>query len=82
MGDDDEANKDRIYVDNSSPATLRYYGRTVSCTTIHEAIIAWRQLPHDVRNDATIKVEVAGGDIYQASEIERLYRRLRPTAVP
>jgi hypothetical protein len=82
MGDDGEANKDRIYIDDSLPATLRYYGRTVRCTTLHEAIIAWRQLPHDVRNDATIKVEVAGGDIYQASDIERLCRRPRPTAVP
>ncbi len=81
MGDDGEANKDRIYVDDSLPATLRYYGRTVRCTTLHEAIIAWRQLPHDVKNDATIKVEVEGGEIYQASEIERLYRRQRPPAV-
>jgi hypothetical protein len=80
MGDDNEANEDRIYVDDSLPATLRYYGRTVRCVTLHEAIIAWRKLPDDVRTDATIKVEVVDGNLYQASEIARLYRGPRPAA--
>ncbi len=75
MNDDDEAGKDRIYVDDSLPATLRYYGRMVSFATLHEAIIAWRKLPNDVREDATIKVEVEGGILYQAFEIARLYLR-------
>lgn len=79
MGDD-EAGKDPINVDDSLPATLRYYGRTVRFTTLHEAINAWRKLPNDVRNDATIKVEVEGGNLYQASEIARLYRR--PLSTP
>ena len=60
MTDDDEAGKDRIYVDDSLPATLRYYGRTVSCATLHEAVNAWRKLPNDVRTDATIKIDVEG----------------------
>jgi hypothetical protein len=71
MTDDDEAGKDRIYVDDSLPATLRYYGRTVSWATLHEAINAWRKLLNDVRTDATIKVEVEGGNLYPASEIAR-----------
>jgi hypothetical protein len=75
MGDDDEANEDRIFVDDSLPATLRYYGRTVSCATLHEAVNAWRKLPNDVRTDATIKVDVEDGNLYQSSEIARLYRR-------
>jgi hypothetical protein len=77
MNEDDEASEHRIYVDDSLPATLRYYGRTVRCVTLHEAIIAWRKLPDDVRTDATIKVEVGSGNLYQASEIARLYRRPR-----
>ena len=81
MGDDDAANNDRIYVDNSLPASLRYYGRTVNCATLHEAIIAWRSLV-EVGKDATIKVDVDGGDLNQASEVERLYQRPRPSAVP
>jgi hypothetical protein len=28
---------------------LRYYGRTVSCATLHDAIIAWRKLPEEMR---------------------------------
>jgi hypothetical protein len=80
MDDDDEANEGRIYVDDSLPATLRYYGRMVRCTTLHEAIVAWRKLPEDVRNDATIEVYVEGGTVYQASEIARLYRGPRPVA--
>jgi hypothetical protein len=63
MTDDDEAGKDRIYVDDSLPATLCYYGRTVSWATLHEAINAWRKLPDDVRTDATIKV---GGGVWQS----------------
>jgi hypothetical protein len=75
MNDDDKANKDRIYVGDSLPATLQYYGRSVTCATLHEAANAWRKLPEEVRNDATIKVDVEDGDLYQASEIARLYRR-------
>jgi hypothetical protein len=74
MNDDDEADKDRIYIDDSLPASLRYYGRTVSCATLHETIIAWRKLPEEVRKDARIKVDVEGGNLYQASEIARLYQ--------
>jgi hypothetical protein len=80
MNDDDETNEDRIYVDDSLPATLRYYGRMVRCATLHEAIIAWRKLPEDVRTDATIKVDEEGGSVYQASEITRLYRGPQPVA--
>jgi hypothetical protein len=80
MDDDDEAGKDRICVDGSLPATLRYYGRTVSCATLHEAVNDWRKLPNDVRTDATIKVDVEGGNLYQASEIARLCWRPRSIA--
>jgi hypothetical protein len=79
MNDNDEVNKDRIYID-SSPATLRYYGRTVRYATLNEAVNAWHELPNDVRNDATIKVDVEGGTLYQASEIARLYRGPRSIA--
>jgi len=73
MNDNDEMNKDRTYIDSSS-ATLRYYGRTVSYATLNEAVNAWHELPNDVRNDATIKVDVEDGTLYQASEIARLHR--------
>ena len=81
MGDEAEANNDRIYVDDSLPATLRYPGRTLVCETLHAAIIAWRKLGDGPRNDATIQVDVEGGNLYQASEIARLYRDPRPVAV-
>jgi hypothetical protein len=68
MNDDDEADKNRSYIDDSVPASLRYYGRTVSCATLHEAIIAWRKLPEEVREDARIKVDVESSHLYQASE--------------
>jgi hypothetical protein len=73
--DENEAGKERIYIDDTLPATLRYDGRTVTCATLHEAVNAWRKLPNDLRADATIKVDVEGGNLYQGSEIARLYRR-------
>jgi hypothetical protein len=67
---------DKIYVDASQPATLRHDGGSVECPTLHEAIIAWRKLPDKDRHQATI--QVLGGPLYTADEIDRLYHAPKP----
>ena len=69
---------DKIYVDASQPATLRYAGGLVECPTLHEAVIAWRGLSDKDRNQATIQVNVVGGQLYTADEINRLYHTPKP----
>jgi hypothetical protein len=57
MNDDDEAGKDRIYVDDSLPARLPYYGRAVGCATLHEAIklgASCRKTSGQMRNDSRL----------------------------
>ena len=67
---------DKIYVDASQPATLRHSGRSVECHTLQEAVIAWRTLPYKDRHQATI--QVLGGPLYTADEIDRLYHAPKP----
>ena len=67
---------DKIYVDASQPATLRHAGGSVECPTLHEAVIAWRALPDKDRHQATI--QVLGGPLYTADEIDRLYHEPKP----
>jgi hypothetical protein len=67
---------DKIYVDASQPATLRHSGRSVECPTLQEAVIAWRTLPDKDRHQATI--QVLGGPLYTADEIDRLYHAPKP----
>jgi hypothetical protein len=64
----------RIKVDDSLPATLHDRGEMTHCHTLQEAKIAWAHLPPDRQKNATIQVDVKGGAVYTASEIERLYR--------
>ena len=64
---------EKIYVDASQPATLRHAGGSVECPTLHEAVIAWRKLPDKDRHQAIIQVNVVGGPLYTADEIDRLY---------
>jgi hypothetical protein len=68
---------DKIYVDASQPATLRHSGRSVERPTLQEAVIAWRTLPDKDRHQATI--QVLGGPLYTADEIDRLYHAPKPT---
>ena len=67
---------DKIYVDASQPATLRHAGGSVECPTLHKAVIAWRALPDKDRHQATI--QVLGGPLYTADEIDRLYHEPKP----
>jgi len=67
--DEDE----KIYADPVQPATLRHAGGSVDCLTLGEAVIAWGNLPEAERKQATIKVNVPSGAIYNADEIDRLY---------
>ena len=71
-----EMTADKIYVDASQPATLRHAGGSVECATLHEAVIAWRELPDKNRPQATIQVR--GGPLYTADEIDRLYHEPKP----
>jgi hypothetical protein len=48
---------DKIYVDASQPATLRYAGGLVECPTVQEAVIARDNLPDNDRHQATIQVK-------------------------
>jgi hypothetical protein len=67
---------DKIYVNASQPATLRHSGHSVECPTLQEAVIAWRTLPDKDRHQATI--QVLGGPLYSADEIDRLYHAPKP----
>ena len=60
---------DKIYVDATQPATLRYPGGSVDCPTL----ISWHELPAKDREKATIKVNVADGPLYAAQDIDRLH---------
>jgi hypothetical protein len=69
---------DKIYVDASQRATLRYAGGSVECPTLQEAVIAWRKLSDKDRHQATIQVNVVGGPLHTADEIDRLYHAPEP----
>jgi hypothetical protein len=64
---------EKIFVDASQPATLRYSGQSVDCYTLGEAVAEFDRLPEGDRRQATIKVNVPGGATYTAEEIDRLH---------
>jgi hypothetical protein len=70
-GDRDMSEK--IYVDVSQPATLRYGSKLIDCPTLDEAVLAFDRLPEGDREQATVKVDVPGGATYTAEEIDRLH---------
>jgi hypothetical protein len=67
------AEPEKIYVDPTLPATLQHDGEFLECHSLEEAVLAWLRLPEEERKEATIKMNVAGGAIYTAAEIERLH---------
>jgi hypothetical protein len=69
---------DSIYVDASQPAVLHFADTTVECPTLHEAVIAWRRLPPEIKERATIRV--IDGPVYQAGEVARLTHGPAPSA--
>jgi hypothetical protein len=69
QGDEPE----KIYVDPALPATLRRAEGSVDCHTLEEAVLAWMRLPDSERAQASIKVNVAGGAVYTAAEIDQLH---------
>jgi hypothetical protein len=64
---------EKIYVDASQPATLRYGANVIDCPTLQEAVLVFDRLPEKDREQATIKVSVPNGPTYAAKEIDRLY---------
>jgi hypothetical protein len=68
-------NAEKIYVDASQSATLRHAGGSVECSTLREAVIAFHKLPAEDREQATIKVNIRGGNgpVYTAKEIDQLH---------
>ena len=62
---------DSIYENASQRATL-CVATKVDCPTLQEAVIAWRNLPGEQKETATIKL--ANGTVYTASEIVNLYK--------
>ena len=64
---------EKIYVDVSQPATLRYGTKLVDCPTLGEAVLALDRLPEGDREQATIKVNAPGAATYTAEEIDRLH---------
>ena len=64
---------EKIYVDVSQPATLRYGTKLIDCPTLGEAVLAFDRLPEGDREQATIKVNAPGGATYTAEEIDRLH---------
>jgi hypothetical protein len=67
-----------IYVDASLPATLRHPGGSIDCYTVQEAKMAWDRLSAKDREQSTIKVNVTGGAVYSAQEIDRLHYGPKP----
>jgi hypothetical protein len=72
----------KIYVDTAhqGPATLRRVGRSVNCQSLEEAVMAWHRLAATEREQATIKVNVPGGNgpVYSVKEIDRLHYGAKP----
>ena len=69
----DMSEAEKIYVDVSQPATLRYGTKLIDCPTVGEAVLAFDRLPEGDREQATIKVNAPGGGTYTAEEIDRLH---------
>ena len=59
----DMSEAEKIYVDVSQPATLRYGTKLIDCPTVGEAVLAFDRLPEGDREQATIKVNVPGAPL-------------------
>jgi hypothetical protein len=70
---------DRIYVDASQPAALKYDGKVVVCPTLEEAVVAFHNLPDALQAHASIEMEGASGGRFTHVEIQRLYYGARQT---
>jgi hypothetical protein len=68
---------EKIYVDASQPATLRYGTGSLDCYTLGEAGLEWTRLSEQNRERATIE---SGGRVYNANEIARLHVGPKPNA--
>jgi hypothetical protein len=64
-----------IDVEPMLPATLRFGDKTLHCLSVEEAMLAFQQLPANVRDDASLRL--AGGTMYSGAEIGRLRCRAR-----
>ena len=62
---------DKIYVDASQPASLRYGAKSTDCLTLQEAVLEWMRLSEQDRSRSTICT--SGGGVYKANEIDRLH---------
>jgi len=51
---------EKIFVDASQSATVRYGTKSIDCLTLQEAVLAFDQLSEGDREQATIKVNVPG----------------------
>ena len=71
---------EKLYVDASQPATLHHAGDSVNCVTLQEAVTAWYKLTPDARQHATIEVNMPGGPVYTAKDIDRLHYGPKPKA--
>ena len=63
-------NEDKLYADESQPATLIDGDKSIECLTLGEAVIARDHLPELRKSAATIKV---GPRVCAAAEIDRLH---------
>ena len=64
--------EDKIYADESQPATLIDGDRQIECETLGKAVIALDNLLEPRKSVATIKVK---DRVFTASEIDRLHHR-------
>ncbi len=69
---------DKIYADAGQPATLLHTGGSVPYFTLQEAVLAWKRLPDQDREQATIRAD--DGKVYTAREIDRLHIAPTPYA--
>jgi hypothetical protein len=60
--------------------TVQHAPGSFDCYTLQEAVLAWHRRPAKDREQATIKVNVPGGPVYTAREIERLHYGPKPAA--
>ena len=67
-----------IYVDAKLPATLRHARISTGFLTVREAVIAWRNLPDEQKQRATVKVDGKDGRLFKAADIERLHYEPKP----
>lgn len=62
---------DKIFADASLSATLQHAGKSVNCHTLQEAVLEWKRLQGDDRDEATIRAD--DGTLYTARQIDHLH---------